>query len=214
MVHRLHHERIYRGSDVMEKLANASICVCGVGALGSNLVVNLARIGFGKFTLIDRDRVEEQNIGTQVYSLDDVGGQKAEILRNMVYRELGLDAQAHCQDLQDRNVAKLLQGQQLVVDTFDNSYSRRLLTEYCRDNNINCLHAGVNNEYGEVTWNDIYKVPSEVGEDVCDYPLTRNLIMLVTSVASEALIRFIVSGKKENYSITMGDLSINRETGT
>ena len=32
-----HHERFYRGNDVIERLSRASITICGAGALGSNL---------------------------------------------------------------------------------------------------------------------------------------------------------------------------------
>jgi len=208
---RLHHEEIYRGGEAMKKLADGAVHICGAGALGSNIAVNLARIGVRKLTVIDRDRVEQHNIGTQVYAQDDVGGRKAEILRNILCRELGLDVQAHAQELTDKNIAKLLKGAQLVLDTFDNTQSRQLIADYCRANNIFCLHAGVNDEYAEAVWNDNYRVPSDAGLDICDYPLARNLILLTTAVASEALVRFLTQGVKENYSMTIGDLSINRE---
>jgi len=198
----------------MQKLADTTVHICGVGALGSNLAVNLARTGIGRLVLIDRDRVEESNIGTQVYSLADVGGRKAEILRNSLYREVGLEADAIVQDLVERNVAKILKGAQIVVDTFDNSTSRRLVSEFCRSHSTACLHAGVNDGYGEVVWNDSYRVPSDEGLDVCDYPLARNLISLVSTVASESLIRYIATGAKEGYSVTVGDLAINLETDT
>ena len=211
MVRRLHHEQIYRGGEVMQKLAATSVCICGAGALGSNLLINLARTGFSQITVIDRDRVEEHNIGTQVYCLDDVGGLKAEIVRNLVYREVGVEVQAQCQDLSERNADKLLKHAPIIIDTFDNSQSRKAVTEYCLAKDKVCLHAGVNNEYGQVVWNEVYRVPSDAGEDICDYPLARNLIMLVVSVASEALIRYVATGQKENFSITVGDLQINRE---
>jgi molybdopterin/thiamine biosynthesis adenylyltransferase len=209
---RTHHEHIYRGKPAMEKLSAARIHICGAGALGSNLVVCLARIGVGGLTIIDRDRVEEHNIGTQMFGLEDVGVRKAEILRNVLYRDVGMDADAVIQDVDQRNVAKALNKATIVVDTFDNSKSRRVISEFCREREIVCLHAGVNDEYGEVIWNDKYRVPSDEGIDACDYPLARNLIQLVSTITSECLIRFILTGEKENYSITLADLSISRIT--
>jgi len=194
----------------MQKLAAATIHLCGVGALGSNLGVNLARTGVGSLTLIDCDRVDESNVGTQTYSIIDVGGRKAEILRNSLYRETGLEARAVVKEVTTKNVAKVLQGARLVVDTFDNSASRKVVFEYCRANSIACVHAGVNGGYGEVIWNEAYRVPSDFGLDTCGYPLARNLIMLVSTIASECLIRFVDTGTKENYSVTIGDLSINK----
>ncbi|HEY9776071.1 MAG TPA: ThiF family adenylyltransferase [Planktothrix sp.] len=211
MTHRLHHETIYRGREFMQKLACAHIHICGAGALGSNLAVNLARIGVAHLTIIDMDRIEQTNIGTQVYSMDDVGARKADMLRNLIYRDVGADVEAHAGELTDKNVGKLLKDASLVVDTFDNSKSRKLVTDYCRSHSVACLHAGVNDEYGEVVWNDNYLVPSDGGIEVCDYPLARNLILLVVATAGEALVRFITTGAKESYSITIGDLTITRE---
>ena len=211
MTQRLHHEQIYRGKDTMNKLAEASVHFCGAGALGSNMAINLARTGLSKLCVIDMDRVEQHNIGTQIYSLDDVGGKKAELFRNIIYRELGMDVESHAKELTEKNIDKLLKGAKLVLDTFDNTKSRQLIFDYCKEKGINCLHAGVNGEYAEVTWNENYRVPSDAGMDICDYPLARNLILLTTAVASEILIRFIATGTKENYSVTIGDLSINKE---
>ena len=95
----------------------------------------------------------------------------------MIYREVGEEIRVHGEELNERNVAKLLKGAALVVDTFDNSKSRSLVKEYCSANAVACLHAGVNEGYGEVIWNERYRVPNDEGLDVCDYPLSRNLIM-------------------------------------
>ncbi len=68
------HEMLYRGRDAIEKLAKASITICGAGALGSLLADNLARQGAARLAVIDFDRVEAHNIGTQLYRREDVGG--------------------------------------------------------------------------------------------------------------------------------------------
>jgi molybdopterin-synthase adenylyltransferase len=213
MAGKLHHEVIFRGKEDIEKLAKARLLVCGAGALGSNLVAHLCRQGFKNLTVLDRDRVEEQNIGTQVYSIDDIGGLKAEILRNLIYREVGEDIEAISKELNEKNASKFLKGFDVVIDSFDNSVSRRIVTDVCKETNTSCLHLGVNGDYGELRWNEKYIVPSDAGDDICDYPLARNLILLVTAVAGETLIRFLLNGNKENYSITLGDLSINRDDG-
>ena len=56
----------------------------------------------------------------------------------------------------------------------------------------------------------VYQVPGDVVEgDVCDYPLARNLILLVVAAGSEALLRYILDGHKENYAVTLRDLAIS-----
>jgi molybdopterin/thiamine biosynthesis adenylyltransferase len=211
MTHKLHHEQIYRGREAMEKIASTPLHICGAGALGSNVAVNLARLGWRGLTVIDKDRIEEHNVGTQVYSIEDVGAKKADMLRNMIYRETGEEIVVHADEMTSSNIGKQLRNARLVLDTFDNSASRAMLKEYCASHAIECLHAGVNDGYGEIIWNERYLVPNDEGMDVCDYPLSRNLILLVVSVASEVLVRFAVDATKEDYSITIGDLQINRE---
>lgn len=208
---KLKHEQLYRGKESMTKLAQADLVILGAGALGSNLCVNLVASGLRKIFVIDKDRVEDHNVSTQVYSMEDVGALKAEILRNLIYRELGEEIQAKSDELNAKNIGKVLKNAALVVDCFDNSASRKLVYEYCKEKKIDCLHTGVNESYGEIKWNENYRVPGDAGLDICDYPLARNLILLVVAVASESLVDFVLKGEKRNYSITLADLQINRE---
>ena len=100
----------------------------------------------------------------------------------------------------------------MVVDTLDNAESRRLVTEHCRKTGLNCLHLGMNADFGQVHWNEDYRVPTDVVDgDVCDYPLARNLILILVAAGSEALLRYFLESRKENYSITLRDLKITIE---
>jgi molybdopterin/thiamine biosynthesis adenylyltransferase len=110
--------------------------------------------------------------------------------------------------LDAQNVAKLLKGSELVIDCFDNSRSRLAIQEACRELGVPCLHAGLADGYGEVIWNEWYRVPSSSQDDVCDYPLARNLVTLAVSVTAESVLRFLIDRTKENWSITLRDLSI------
>jgi hypothetical protein len=71
----------------------------------------------------------------------------------------------------------------------------------------------MNADYGEVRWNDVYRVPADVVEgNVCDYPLARNLILLVVAAGCEAVLRYVLDGRQENYAVTLRDLKITPET--
>ncbi|MBI4860091.1 MAG: ThiF family adenylyltransferase [Candidatus Riflebacteria bacterium] len=48
------------------RLANARVLVVGVGALGNEVVKNLALLGVGHVALIDKDRVEQSNLSRSV----------------------------------------------------------------------------------------------------------------------------------------------------
>jgi molybdopterin/thiamine biosynthesis adenylyltransferase len=209
-----HHETLYRGGDVMARLRRARLTICGAGAVGSHLVDNLARQGLRWMTVIDDDRVEAHNVGTQTYAESDVGAFKVEVLQAEVLRTVGVEFIPMRMRLTERNVDRLLAETDLVVDGFDNHASRALVTERCRAAGIPCLHVGLSADYAEVLWNEGYRVPQDVveeGADVCDYPLARNLIQFAVALASEAIVRFILTGEQQNYSFTLRDLKINVE---
>jgi molybdopterin/thiamine biosynthesis adenylyltransferase len=205
---KFHHEEIYRGAEVLQKLSEIRLTVCGAGALGSNLVETLLRQGFGRIRVIDKDRIEEHNVNNQIYGLNDVGNWKVQVLQNRMFRSLSVEVEAIRDELTEKNLAKYLAGSDVVVDTFDNTESRKLVTEHCREQSTPCLHAGLSADYGETIWNDDYRVPEESGQNICDYPLARNLVLLTVSVAAESLIRFAIEGRCENHSITLRDFSI------
>ena len=192
----------------LARLASVPVTLCGAGALGSHLADNLARQGFRQWKVIDRDRVEEHNVGTQLYGEAEVGSWKVEALRNRLFRAVGVEIETVAKELSERNARSLLKGSALVLDTFDNSAGRRLIQEHCRAEGIPCLHVGLFADYAEAIWDEAYRVPSDVAGDVCDYPLARNLVLLAVAVASELVIRYILDGPKTGWSITLRDFAI------
>src|SRR3954471_6052347 len=78
-------------ADPLARLAELRVVICGAGALGSNLADNLARQGVARIAAIDHDRVEEHNVGTQLYGENEVGVWKVEALRNRLFRATGAE---------------------------------------------------------------------------------------------------------------------------
>jgi molybdopterin/thiamine biosynthesis adenylyltransferase len=112
------------------------------------------------------------------------------------------------EELTPANARKLLAGSGLVVDCFDNSVSRQAVKDTCSEAGLPCLHAGLAAEYAEVIWNDRYRVPSPTNDDVCDYPLARNLVILTVAVVCEAIVAFVQSGEQRSFTVTLGDLAV------
>ena len=56
-------ERI--GENLLQKYEKATVAVCGLGGLGSNIAISLARAGIGKLILIDFDMVDITNMNRQ-----------------------------------------------------------------------------------------------------------------------------------------------------
>lgn len=205
-----HHEEIYRGKDTLAKIKDFEIVVCGAGAIGSNLVENLVRQGFGNLTVIDKDRIEDRNINTQIWVKKEIGALKANALKFKMFEIAGIEVSAVSKMFEKRNAPKFINPDSFVIDAFDNSQSRQLLKNFCLAAGIDCLHIGFSGDYGEIIWNEDYRVPDDKGEDNCDYPLARNLIMLLAAVASEVIVKFVDKKEKESYTITLRDFKIEK----
>ena len=204
----LTHEQEYRSKELMKKIAEQPILVCGCGAIGSNLIDNLARQGFQAIDVIDMDRIEKHNLGSQIWERREAGNFKVRRMKERVYAITGKAIGAVEKRLDLDNIDRYIKDGMIAIDAFDNTESRQLLFDHCQDKN--CLHIGLFQDYAEVIWNEHYTVPQEgKGPDVCEYPLARNIAMLSVIVASEVLIKFIESGEKKNYTITLKDLKIN-----
>ena len=65
------------GAAGQEKILGSTVCIIGVGAIGSVAVELLARAGIGRIVLIDRDFVELNNLQRQAFDEKDVGKAKA-----------------------------------------------------------------------------------------------------------------------------------------
>lgn len=210
------HEEAYRGAAGLAKLASARVVLCGAGAIGSNLADQLARQGCSNLAAIDHDRVEEHNIGTQRYARHDIGSLKAQALQAAVFAATGAELEAVDKHLTEKNARKLLRAADLVVESFDNARSRRLVQDTCRALPKQCLHVGLFEGYAEVVWDDRYRIPKDplragtgTAVDVCDLPLARNLIMLAVTVAAEAVVSYLLFGRHRSFTITLDDLRIS-----
>ena len=203
------HEEKYRGDGLLKKMAEQEFVVCGAGALGSNIVENMVRQGFKKFTVIDFDRVDDHNRHTQAYDRRDVGQLKVTALKSRIFNIMGLTITDVAKKLEESNLKKHLKKGSIIIDGFDNSESRGLVTKYCMVNNILCLHAGLYKDYAEIKWNPVYRVPAPVkGLDVCEYPLARNIVMMASIVVIETLIAYMELGVFNNFAITLKDMTI------
>ena len=204
---KFHHEQIYRGNDLMTRLSTLRLTICGAGALGSHLADNLVRQGVQTIRAIDRDRVDEHNVSTQLYGESDVGAWKVEVLRNRLFKTAGVEIDAVRKELTGQNAKQLLGPSDLVIDAFDNSASRRLVQETVRAAATPCLHVGLHADYAEAIWDEHYRVPNDVAGDVCDYPLARNLVLLAVAIASDIIVRFAADARRESWSVTLGDFA-------
>lgn len=68
------------GKDMQRKFSSATVAICGLGGLGSNIAVALARAGVGKLILIDFDKVDITNLHRQQYKANQIDINKTNAL--------------------------------------------------------------------------------------------------------------------------------------
>ena len=207
------HEEVYRGKEAMQKIAKPHVIICGVGAIGSILCDTLIRQGFRNITALDYDRAEMHNVQSQLYGMDDVGKLKTQALAQKLYLATKVMIKQFDKKLEGHNLDKALKSGDIIVDCFDNSASRKLLNDWAKRNKRHCLNAGVIEGYGEVVWEQDYRVPddakTEDGVAPCDYAMSRNLITFVVSMMAEELQSFVITGvKRKGFRITLNDMKI------
>ena len=66
--------------EMQVKLHNAKVAIAGLGGLGSNIAVMLARSGVGQLLLVDYDVVDVTNLNRQMYYIQHIGKPKAQAL--------------------------------------------------------------------------------------------------------------------------------------
>lgn len=111
-----------------EKISRASVAVCGLGGLGSNVAIHLARCGVGRLHLLDFDRVDLPNINRQQYRLDQIGIPKTEALKDEL-REFApyIDIVTDQVKLTSENIPELLKGEHYIVEAFDRADQKAML---------------------------------------------------------------------------------------
>jgi hypothetical protein len=194
-------------------VANTAITICGVGALGSNLADTLARMGFARLKLVDRDRVEMRNLSTQPFLWAEVGVPKARALAHTLYRAVRAKVEPVVAELTTKNCRELIKDSALVVDCFDNAESRQAVSAWAKRANVACLHLGFSPDglYGSGIWEPGYVVPGDVPGDPCDYPLTRPFVLALVALGARAIVNHLVDGQQADFEVTWRDLAIRVE---
>ena len=116
------------GKELQEKFLNATVAVCGLGGLGSNISTALARAGVGRLILIDFDRVDITNLHRQQYKANQIGQYKTDALADNL-REFApyLKIKKHTVYLTEENIHKLLQRADIICEAFDTPEAKSML---------------------------------------------------------------------------------------
>ncbi len=131
------------GIEGQRKLSESTVAVIGAGALGSWEVYFLHKLGVGRIVGIDRDFVDESDLPRTIYTREDVGKPKVEVLKER-FGVIG-----HFEDLNPGTVG-LLDEADLIIDGTDNIYTRQVINDYAVKNNKPWIYVGVLSTYGNI----------------------------------------------------------------
>ena len=114
--------------EMRTKLRNARVAVAGLGGLGSNIAVMLARSGIGELLLVDFDTVDVTNLNRQMYLIPQLGKPKAEALPEILYQiNPYLTYRSVCIKVTPDNVKELFSEYPIVCEAFDKPDQKAML---------------------------------------------------------------------------------------
>ena len=109
-------------------LQAAQVAIFGLGGLGSNVAMWLARLGVGQLLLYDFDRVELSNLNRQYYFLEDVGEYKAvALLKHLRAVNPYGDYQSRVVRLTQDNLGELVGTAPIICEALDKPETKALL---------------------------------------------------------------------------------------
>ncbi len=118
------------GQNLQNKLKESTVAICGLGGLGSNIAISLARAGVGTLILIDFDRVDITNLNRQQYKASQLGMEKARALTENL-REINpyLRLISHTAKVTEDNIRELAADADVICEAFDRADQKSMLTE-------------------------------------------------------------------------------------
>ncbi len=122
-----------------KKLSKKIVAILGVGTIGSNAAIMLAKIGVGRLIIADRDIVEKENLPVTPYLERDIGKPKVFALKQILQMtNPDIKVTEIPEDIDHNNIQNLKAD--VIIDCTDNLESRFLLNEYCMKNKLPLVH--------------------------------------------------------------------------
>lgn len=114
--------------EIKAKLQAARVAVAGLGGLGSNIAVMLARSGVGHLKLVDFDKVDVTNLNRQMYGIPHLGRFKTDAIRDIL-ADINpyLDIETVCVTVTPENAAELFRDWPIVCEAFDSPENKAML---------------------------------------------------------------------------------------
>ena len=133
------------GMEAQLKLKGTKIGVTGAGGLGSFILMHLAAAGFGEIILIDRDKVELNNLNRQVLHWeDDIGTNKSDSAKGKLKKmNSSIKITSYAEEINHKNIDRIFSEADGLIDALDNFPDRFLINEFAVKRSIPLFHGAV-----------------------------------------------------------------------
>jgi len=116
------------GKELQDKFSETTVAICGLGGLGSNIAVALARAGIGRLILIEFDKVDVTNLHRQQYKACQVGMDKTEAMaENLAEIAPYIQVEVLCQKIDEDSAIELLNEADIICEAFDHPEAKAML---------------------------------------------------------------------------------------
>ena len=189
------------GPELHKRFSSAAVAVCGLGGLGSNIAVALARAGVGKLLLIDFDHVDITNLHRQQYKADQIGRCKTDALaENILEIAPYTKVETVMARITEDNFADILKDADIVCEAFDNAESKAMLVNGVLERLPGCYLVAASGMAGMDASNTIktrkitkrfYLCGDEVSDVSDTIGLVASRVMLCAAHQAHAVLRIL-----------------------
>lgn len=194
------------GGGLHERFSSATVAICGLGGLGSNIAIALARAGIGKLVLVDFDCVDITNLHRQQYKANQIGCYKTEALaENLSEIAPYTEIKTLTTKITENNLVDLLRNADIVCEAFDNAETKAMLVNGVLEQLPDCYLVAASGMAGMDTPNTIktrkimkrfYLCGDEVSDVADTIGLVAPRVMLCAAHQAHTVLR-ILAGEYE-----------------
>ena len=194
------------GIKIHNRFSAATVAICGLGGLGSNIAIALSRAGIGKLLLIDFDRVDITNLHRQQYKASQIGRYKADALaENLLEIAPYTEIETVTAKITEENFVDLLKDADIVCEAFDNAESKAMLVNGVLEQFPDCYLVAASGMAGMGTSNTIrtrkltkhfYLCGDEISDVADTIGLVAPRVMLCAAHQAHTVLR-ILAGEYE-----------------
>ena len=191
-----------------KKLLNSSVLIVGAGGLGSPVAIYLTALGIGKIGIVDKDKVEISNLSRQIiFQTSDIKKRKSVAATNKLKKiNPEIIIKSFSENLTIKNINKIAEKFDLIIDGSDNFRTRFLINDYCLKNKKILISGAISKFDGQIyTFNFTKKtspclrcfipvMPNDPDVDNCEYEgVLSTLAGIIGSIQANETVKEILS---------------------